>query len=849
MRTRVSKFCCLTLAAAFILALGSPAANASPKPFSIDAEEAPRSLLEFGRQSTLQILFATEKVKGIVTNAVHGSYEPIDALRLLLKGTPLVVSEKPDGVLVVEPQVGVHRSLITDPNPANNNAENARLAQSTLAGSPPQSASSSSSVAGASSPSSDSDKASLTEIVVTAEKRPERLIDVPQSVTVISGDALANLGATQFRDFASMVPGLNLQTAGTGNTQITLRGVTTGADVSPTVGVYVDDVPYGSSTAFAQGAQVALDVGLFDLDRIEVLRGPQGTLYGASTMGGLIKYVTKLPDATSFYSTVQTGLSDTQSGGINYKGAIVVNAPIVSDEVAVRASAYYSHDGGYIDNVALGQSDVNRSGIYGGRLDFLIKPTDVLTIRIGGFVQDISRDGEADSDYTLAGQPLYGSLDQYRKFEEPFHQQFRLAQSTIDYDFGLVSLTSISSYQSMTEYNVWDISRTYVPLLNSFGLGPYSAVALTNGSTTDKFTQEVRLTSKDGRRLSWVAGGFYTHEASQYVENFELRDLAGAPAPNNIFVFAAPSSYQEYAAFGDLTFHITDALDVTAGVRYAHNKQVYSQFGTTPIPALNSNEGVATYLGDARYHFTPQVTGYFRYATGYRPGGPNQSVNSPTTGLPLGPATFQSDTLRSYELGVKASTVDAKYDLDLAVYDIDWDNIQIEANNDGFVFRVNVPGGATIQGSELTLGARPISGLSLTGTLAYQHAYLRVSDAALGAVAGERLPDVPRITSSLNADYKIVEGGLKPTIGATARYVSDRFASYQNNVLDPQYRLPSYATADVRGGITLGSTKLQAYVHNIFDRRGEVSDMLPQFGPRIGIVQPRTIGMSAAVKF
>jgi outer membrane receptor protein involved in Fe transport len=210
------------------------------------------------------------------------------------------------------------------------------------------------------------------------------------------------------------VPALSFSTSGPGQTQLTLRGVTAGNDIGPTVGVYVNDVPYGSSTAFTNASSLSLDAGLFDMDRIEVLRGPQGTLYGASTMGGLIKYVTAAPELDVLSGSAQAGVSDTRHGGISYNGAAAINAPIVSDKIALRANGFYSQDGGFIDNLALGRKDVNRSRVYGGRADLLLKPTDALSIRIGGYIQNIHRDGTAAADYTLAGEPVDTALDQRR---------------------------------------------------------------------------------------------------------------------------------------------------------------------------------------------------------------------------------------------------------------------------------------------------------------------------------------------------------------------------------------------------------------------------------------------------
>lgn len=695
--------------------------------------------------------------------------------------------------------------------------------------------------------------ASLSELVVTAQKREERLIDVPQSVSVLQAEGFGRTGATQFLDFANAVPGLSFQTAGGGGwTQITLRGVTTGFDVGPTVGVYVDEVPYGSSTAFALGAQHALDVGLFDLDRVEVLRGPQGTLYGASTMGGLIKYVTKRPDATRLGVDAQAGTSASRDGGVSYNGALAINAPIAPDRAALRASGFYSRDGGYVANLALGEEDVNHADIYGGRVDLSFTPSEALSIRLGGFLQDISRDGQATVEYTLEGIPQYGGLDQFRRFDEPNDLRYRLGSGTLAYRFGGAALTSISSYQTARSEGPWDISAVYVPLLQAVLGRSYSGVRYSNNVRTNKFTQEVRLAGEDGRPLEWVVGGFFTHETSRWEEQFDLRDPAGNPAPNDLYAFSAPSVYDEYAGFGNLTWHLTDRFSLTGGLRYAYNDQEYTQNGAGLFigsrPTASSDEDVVTYLANARYRFSDQATGYVRYATGYRPGGPNASANDPVTGLPLGSPRFEADRLRSYEIGLKGETPNQRLGLEVAGYYIDWDNIQVQVIRGGFALRANAPGGASVRGGELTLTARPISAFTVAGTLAYQDAHISEADADLGAANGERLPNVPRFTTSLNADYELSVGQVRPTVGGTLRYVSDRRVSFDASTL-PQYRLPDYATVDLRAGLTLHPVNVSLFVRNLLDERGQLSVILPQFGNRIAILQPRTIGVAVTRPF
>ncbi|MBA2921006.1 MULTISPECIES: TonB-dependent receptor [Sphingomonas] len=693
------------------------------------------------------------------------------------------------------------------------------------------------------------------EIVVTARKREERLIDIPQSVTAVTAEDLARLDATQFRDFANTVPALSYTSEGAGKTQVSLRGVTAGIDIGPTVGIYVDDVPYGSSSAFSNASGLALDVGLFDLDRVEVLRGPQGTLYGASTMGGLIKYVTARPDLTRMEGTAQAGLSTTNEGGTGYNLAGAISLPVAQGQAALRTSGFYTHDGGFIDDPTAGREDIDRSDIYGGRLDLLIQPAESLSLRLTGFLQNIDRDGNPAADFDLSGAPVDGSLDQRRLFTEPFRNRFRLVSGTIDYDFGPASLTSITSYQSTKTRFRQDASAVYVPALAGFGL-VLGSVAIDQGRSTDKFTQEVRLASTGERRLEWLLGGFYTHERSGNTQQTTQLDPAGQPFPLNLATLSIPSTYEEYAGFGNLTFRLTDRFDISGGLRYAANRQRFEQIGSGllvgSVPETRTTDEVATYLLNARYKFSDDATAYLRYATGYRPGGPNFVVNDPATGLPLAEDTFRSDSLESYEAGFRAQTADRAFAIDLAAYHIDWKDIQVTTVAGGVSVIANA-GRAAVDGGELTLTVRPMTGFTASGAFAYQDARLTEDAPLLGARDGDRLPNVPRFTAALNLDYRLSEEGLQPRLGATLRHVSARKAAFDGNAQLPQYRLPAYTSVDLRAGASLGKVDLQLFVRNLFDERGQISafTVLSSLGgpAQVTMLQPRTIGLSATTRF
>jgi iron complex outermembrane receptor protein len=829
--------------------------------FNIAPQPLQAAVIHYTEQSGVQVTSAADFLKGRKSSGVVGSFPASEALTKLLAGTDLAYDVVDPNTVAIRPLSG-GRSERSTANPQTNNADDGektergdaakkesfwerfRLAQVDQGQGPNDRPVDSRSNA------EQRPTVKLEEIVVTAQKREERLIDVPQSVSVLSADALAKLGAVQFSDFADTLPGLTFKTGGVGMNQITLRGVTTGTDPSPTVGIYVDEVSYGSSTPFALAGRLGFEVGLFDVDRIEVLRGPQGTLYGASSIGGVLKYVTKRPDASRFSGDAQAGISDTQDGGINYNGALAINAPIVTDKAAVRLSGFYSRGGGYIDDFAMGKRDINGSRVDGGRADLLLTPTEALSIRVTGFLQDISRDGESTADYTFAGNPVDGSLDQRRGIPETFDQRFRLISGTVTYDLEGAALTSVSSYQTVRSHWIADISSQFVPLLNDvLGLGPYSAVADSVELTTDKFTEEVRFASKGSRSREWVIGGFYTHETARDDEFFLLRDPVGQPAPNDLFSYFVPSRYEEYAAFGDLTWHLTSKFDVTGGLRHARDRQEFRQsgsglFGATS-PSFNSSESVFTYLANARYHFTDHATGYLRYATGYRPGGPSIVVAT----NPTAPAKFDPDRLKSYEMGIRSETADRRAALDFAAYYIDWADMQTQTSVSGFGTFTNAPGGATIRGAELTLSVHPIGGFSVSGAFAYQDAQMSEADANLGAAKGERLPSVPRFTAALNADYELPMGSWQPTIGATLRHVSDRTASFNNSAGVPQYHLPEYTAVDLRTGLVLSSVNVQLYLHNLFDERGQLSSYTNFGKPQVALLQPRTVGVSVTTRF
>jgi len=813
----------IVVAAACLSAAGLCAAEdvqaSIRKSTNIPAQELAPALKTLARERGIRVVFLAEVVGTAPTAGAVGEFTTTEALARLLEGTNLEYSYLDDKTVTIVPVNSTNH--LTGAVGVSSGVEDAPV--------------------------------QLEEVVVTARKTAERLIDTPQSVTALTRTDLQRLNAVQFRDFANTVPALTFSTLGEGQTQITLRGVTSGVDISPTIGVYVDDVPYGGSTVYSGSAALALDLGLFDLQRIEILRGPQGTLYGASTMGGLIKYVTQSPSTARVSGEMQAGIADTWGGGIGYNGAVGANIPVITDKVALRASGYFSRDGGLYDNTALGQRDVDRSNTYGGKLDLLLTPIDGLSVRLGGFFQDIHRDGAATADFALSGRPIAGAYDQYRLYTEPFDHKFRLGSATIHYDFGAAQLTSITSYQTAETSYREDLSPIYGPLLGAFGV---VRAAIDQTPSTHKFTQEVRLGSTGDHALRWLIGGFYTGESSGFGTDVQVADGAGHPLPLVLAKSNIPSHYTETAGFGNLSWRITDALEVSGGARVAHNNQRFEQIATGLLvgsePLGRSKDTVETYLADVRYKIDEHNNVYARFATGYRPGGPNTLVLDPTTGTRLNEPTFASDSLKSYELGAKGESRDRRFGYEVSGYRINWSDIQLRTVVGPASIIANGRR-ARINGSELTFTARPVRDLMVASGFAYQDSRLVDASTALGGKAGERLPNVPRFTESVTADYRHTASKLQPSVGATLRFTSARTTSYSQNSTVPQYTMPSYTSFDLRSGVMLGSWALQAYVHNLFDRAGELSAFATYAslgGPvQVTFLQRRTIGLSVTTEF
>jgi outer membrane receptor protein involved in Fe transport len=727
------------------------------------------------------------------------------------------------------------------------------------------------------------------EVVVTAQKRTESIADIPASVTVVGGQLLEQQRADDFQDLVPLVPGLSLTSDRPGATRVTLRGINTGG-VASTVGIYFDDVPFGSSSGLANAAISTGDFDTFDIDRVEVLRGPQGTLYGASSVGGVMKYVPNRPDTGRFEGRFLGSVETVDNGDPGYSLTGMVNVPL-GEKAALRASGFYRLDSGFIDSIgehpvpsltnpAVNVIDgtrvvdgLNSADRFGGRLAALFKPSDRISVNLAVQLQDIQSDADSVVDVDPASlEPLHDDPVQSRYQSEFNDTKYRVYSGTLDWDFGAARLESITSYGTFEAGFQEDLAiataLTGGPPLSSlvtalFGSDarPLSAV-LPQTTSTDKFAQELRLVSPKGEAFDWLVGAYYTDEDSAIGQNILAveagTDTVAADVPTLADV-SLDSRYEEIAGFANATWHATPRLDVSFGGRLSHNEQTATQVsdgplvgGLTQFDDVESSESPFTWSVAPRFELKDGSAVYARMATGFRPGGPNVL---PPGAPPEIPRTYDSDSLTSYELGMKTGGGPAdKFSLDLSAYYLDWEDVQLflVVNN----FGINGNGGTAVsKGFELAASLFPTAGLALSLNGAYTDAELTEdTDPVVGGEDGDPLPYVPDWSLALNADYEwTVKGGSRAYVGGSLGYTGDRTVEFDSRAPDGSIRqLDGFVTLHLRAGVYAGRWSIELYGKNLTNERGVTSigaaGFLPGDALPLGWIRPRTIGVSVGTR-
>ncbi|HEY1928747.1 MAG TPA: TonB-dependent receptor [Caulobacteraceae bacterium] len=769
--------------------------------------------------------------------------------------------------------------------------------------------------------------ASVSEIVVTASKRESTVQTTPISISAVSGADLQARGIASFADLAQGTPGVSLKSEGPSQTEVEMRGMTSSGGNTATVGFYLDDVPL-SGPANAQNGHVVIDPDLYDLNRIEMLRGPQGTLFGAGSMGGTVRLITNQPDPTGYHASAETILSGTDGGSFNHAENFMVNMPLVQDKLALRIVGTENYTSGWINRItafpfpATGPGGTVRGNVqdapiesqdpgsnayqlYGARVSLLWQPTPNLTITPAFFYETSKQNGPSAYDSVSATNSAPGGgLAHYQPFNiaEPLTDEIRVYSLNVNYHFKWFDLTSTTAYWSRLSTQTEEASEAFnnpntgVTLFANFGApfnpgyygptgsGPESGF---ESDPSSQLSQELRLTSNGGGKLTWVAGLYYSHFDSLWTfagttPNFssymDLGSLQPATTPN-WFDAHEPTRLTQTAAYADASYAFTSALKLEVGARVNYSDYHFSScisgWGSALGAATPSCTGPVSQYNTSfnpkftlSYTFSPDLMAYGTVASGFRPGGANALY--PTTGAVWGaafaamhytgnkwPSTYGSDSVWSYEAGEKARLFDRRLTVNASVYYEHWSNIQLEAYPDDWALNINGKF-ADVEGAEVDIFAILGAGFNLEVSGGYVHEYL---DGGPHWVITpiHTLPDVAPESGTATLSYS---RPLSDDFTFTARlentYTGRRYSlafPVPFNSFGAYIPVSAYDLTNIRAGVKFRDTwSVTAFVDNVFNKHAQLESLYMEnlastaFN-RIVTNQPLTAGVDLSYRF
>jgi outer membrane receptor protein involved in Fe transport len=771
----------------------------------------------------------------------------------------------------------------------------------------------------AETPSAAGQGTAIGEVIVTAQRRNEDVKKVPASISVLGGAVLQEGHITDFEDISRAVPGVSFGAGGgPGTDVIEVRGVSSTSG-SATVGVYLDEVPITVRTQGGIAPTGAVEPKLFDMDRVEILRGPQGTLYGASSEGGAIRFLSNQPNLNDFSLSVSSEGSGTVHGGANYEEQVVVNQPFANGHAALRTGFDIGHLSGWIDNLGccgtsipgvpvtdtpqgqLIKKGVNDEQWEVGRISLKWAVNSTLTITPALFAEwDHSGD-------TSVYYPQVGLYQQEKEVPEPIDNRILVGSVTVTNDFKFAQLSSITSYflqhldrgNDGTYYNSVYVAQSVIPPSpgNPYGYNNPNTYLIgqlpspqPSKQRTEQFSQEIRLTSapSETSKFSWVVGGFFSHQSVNYynytfiqnfVQEFEsiygvnptnspIAGFTGENFPNNLFaIFIDYFKETQYAAYGDVTYSPISALKFTAGVRESYATGSLYQ----GLPALYFNEGAplsqsaVTHSNSVIPKFsvdfdaTRDVTLYASVGQGDRLGGENYFV-SPTVcgedlhniGLTGAPASYNPDSLWSYEGGIKGRFFGNSLSINADAFYLQWHNLQQTINLPicGATVIVNI-GDAVSYGPELEVNYRPITGLTLGLTYAYTHAAIsriNAQDVTLGLTVGQAILNVPEWMASLRADYNVrLTDDVKVFIRGDYDFTGPSHGEFTAS--SPDYEQPEYEVMNGSVGMDYKNYVFSIFAKNLLNSSKIIQIPSLLFTPEAYTLRPLTVGVLVKAKF
>jgi len=753
--------------------------------------------------------------------------------------------------------------------------------------------------------SSSAEEPGLQEVVVTANRREEQLGRVPLSVSAFTQDQMDTHGVKRLDDIALLTPGLTFThsagaTGASGQlTQISIRGIQSSVGAG-TTGVYIDDTPIQTRALGTSSSNVYPEV--FDLSRVEVLRGPQGTLFGAGAEGGAVRFITNAPSLSqhSRYARAEAALTD--SGAPSYEIGVAGGGPMVQDKLGYRVSGWLRQDGGWIDRVdprtlQTAESNSNSQMSAALRLALTWAPAVNLKITPSVFYQTLQFHDTSLYWDTLSS-PDEQEFRNGRTLRQPWKDVFVLPALALDYDFGFASLLSNTSFFNRQATGTKDYSNW---IREQLGLSPFPTLPGENApvsleDTQNVFTQELRLRSNDDHRLSWTAGLFFSHAKQFVLENYVdqylnqtlMNRTAGAPfcpaagcdaeqffhvplvGGKSYFVGSEDTLDQQTALFGQVDFGLTERLKLTAGLRFADMKYKNTTVtagplaGGTNYSGGDQHERPLTPKAGLEYQLDADVLFYASAAKGFRPGGSNILVST-TCGADLAelgltevPAAYNSDYVWSYEIGNKSNLANGRLQVNSSVFWIDWKRIQqnIFLPTCGGSFVGNL-GSAVSKGFDLQALIRPFEGLSVELRGGYTDAaYSETTYGGAGSITAEKGEPIgiPRWTAALSSEYDFSLATLRWYARFDLQFIGEGPAQDPRVYGYDPALTPTEETkmVNLRVGCYLGNLNLSVFADNVTNdhpvlSRGHDTISSPIFTSYT--YRPRTIGVTAVLKF
>ena len=732
----------------------------------------------------------------------------------------------------------------------------------------------------------DKDTVGFEEIVVTATKRgAQGLMDVPIAIQAITGDNLRDRGVQDFADWAVSVPGLKYEDLGPGDKRIFMRGINSiGAS---TTGVYFDEaVISGSNKEDGGGRNV--DIKLYDIQQIEILKGPQGTLYGASSMAGTIKMISNKPDLSEVDAYVNGTLGNTDGGGFNWGINAMVNVPLIEDKLGLRVVGWNDDRSGYIDNVRLGKDNINNEETYGGRVMLRLEASDNLTIDASVMIQrtDVGGTSRVTPEGTIGHVPT----DDLPTFQGGDLKTVSFTNDIWNDDWEIYSLTAEYSmdHGSITATTNWfdrDLNFNFdsTPILIFFGV-PIPAITHQPQSRR-VWSNEIRYASDWGGPLQMVVGGLVQREKTKFeVQVIATDPVTGDPlgpwdpdtdalagTGNAFFGRTNIGSLNQEAVFGELSYDLSEKLTATVGLRYFHSRQKSAEVQTHPFggfpddnrpdpdPNDSSNNKLTTKFNLA-YKVDEDTLVFVTASQGFRVGGLNAASLPFIAGVPR---NYSPDSLWNYEVGLKTSFADNKVLLNVSIFQIDWSNMQTASKDTtgAFQFIANA-GPSRIRGIELDMTTRPADNFEFSIGGAYTDAVLTEDqptnaagndlDVTFPGFKGDRIPNAAEFTFNASGQYtfdvtKEISGLFRVDYSWIGKSMTEfRPKGAAADGFNPfSEEIGGYSNLNARLGMETEKWSANLFVNNLFDTRGIVDAIASDQDPLSHLVtRPRTYGIN-----